>query len=656
MLKHSVLKVSAFLTLLLSVAMMFVSCDNIEFKVDFYVDNAIYATINTNGEEVLKMPTDPERENDSFVGWFWDKDSWEKPFTMNSLLNVPLSSNLSVFAKWKSDEHVHVFDEKSISEKYFASKQTCTKSAAYYYSCSCGEKGRETFEYGDPLGHDFSEDYITDVEPTCTTDGFKSKHCLNDGCSERTEKTVVPRPGHDWTENSVKTAPDFNAGGVLVRYCKRDSAHFKETFIPALNENDYRTVISVEPTCSNEGKTDYYIEVDGKTFKFSVELPKTHAPTTRKGYAPTCDKSGKTDEVYCSICGFVITPGATISSLGHDYRGLRCLVCKKVDESYSKIDSLVKLRNIESNLSGKYYLGTDLRLSNDWTPLCKEGSKKFVGVFDGDGHTIENINAKNATYGGLFYENGGEIRNLTISAISYTADYFDNTSNYFPSYGETSGNFGGIAVYNGGTISGCKIVGRVNFSTSNHIGIYFTFISSAQRNLYYKNDYCFGGIVAVNNGNVSDCKVEADITYKVSNYLGMGFGALGGFNTSHVTYLTSNSSVGGIAGRNNSKITSCVVSGSFSAGSEQNAEAWKFGSTRRYVNLTAYVKVGSLIGSNNGAAQNCKGTGVNPNRADSRGGDTSYVTLIDSVYSDVTGGIIGKNEANGSSVTSGLIG
>lgn len=378
--------------------------------------------------------------------------------------------------------------------------------------------------------------------------------------------------------------------------------------------------------------------------------------TTKKGYAATCETSGRTDEIYCSVCGYVKTPSKPIPALGHDYQGLRCSVCKKVDGSYSKIDSADKLRNIESDLSGKYYLGADLRLSDGWTPLGKEGSKKFVGIFDGDGHTIENINAKNATYGGLFYENGGTIRNLTISAISYTADYYDNTSNSFPSYGETSGNFGGIAVYNGGTISGCKIVGKVNFSTSNHIGIYFTYISSAQKNLYYKNDYCFGGIVAVNNGNVSNCTVEADVSYKVSNYLGMGFGALGGFNTSHVTYLTSNSSVGGIAGRNNSKISLCTVSGAFDVGSEQKAEAWKFGSTRRYVNLAAYVKVGSLIGSNNGTASSCKGVGVKPNRSDSKGGDTGYVTLGVYVNCDVTGGIIGKNEDNGNSSACGLIG
>ena len=37
--------------------------------------------------------------------------------------------------------------------KYLKSAATCTEKAVYYYSCSCGEKGTETFESGDVLAH-----------------------------------------------------------------------------------------------------------------------------------------------------------------------------------------------------------------------------------------------------------------------------------------------------------------------------------------------------------------------------------------------------------------------------------------------------------------------------------------------------------------------
>ncbi len=181
-------------------AFALVGCVKTEFKVLFYVDGEVYGTVSTSGSEVLKMPDDPEKADDSFVGWFWDDGTWKKPFTMNSLLNVPLSENLSVYAKWKSFEHEHVFDEQSTNEKYLATSATCTNSATYYFSCACGEKGSEMFDFGGPLGHDFSDEYTVDVEQTCTTDGIRSKHCLNDGCTERIDKEILPRLGHYWAE------------------------------------------------------------------------------------------------------------------------------------------------------------------------------------------------------------------------------------------------------------------------------------------------------------------------------------------------------------------------------------------------------------------------------------------------------------------------
>lgn len=92
--------------LMASLCCLITSCGKMEFKVDFIVDDAVYATINTKGEEILKMPNDPEKEGYVFDGWYWDKDSWKKPFSANSLLDAPLSSNMSVYAKWTTPEQV----------------------------------------------------------------------------------------------------------------------------------------------------------------------------------------------------------------------------------------------------------------------------------------------------------------------------------------------------------------------------------------------------------------------------------------------------------------------------------------------------------------------------------------------------------------------
>ena len=77
------------------------ACDKVEFKVNFVVDGAVYATLNTNGEEIIKMPENPTKDDYDFDGWYWDKDTWQTPFTANSLLDAPLSSDMNVYCKWK---------------------------------------------------------------------------------------------------------------------------------------------------------------------------------------------------------------------------------------------------------------------------------------------------------------------------------------------------------------------------------------------------------------------------------------------------------------------------------------------------------------------------------------------------------------------------
>ena len=83
---------------------MLTACNvGVAFQIHFVVDGEIVHTIDTLGNEKIKMPNDPTKEGYLFDGWYWDKDVWEKPFTVNSLLEVPLSENMSVYAKWKPE-------------------------------------------------------------------------------------------------------------------------------------------------------------------------------------------------------------------------------------------------------------------------------------------------------------------------------------------------------------------------------------------------------------------------------------------------------------------------------------------------------------------------------------------------------------------------
>jgi len=80
----------------------------------------------------------------------------------------------------------HVFDQKVTTEKYLASEATCTQKATYYYSCVCGEKDTETFEYGELAEHTAVE--IPAVEATCTQSGMTA----GSKCSVCGEILVAP--------------------------------------------------------------------------------------------------------------------------------------------------------------------------------------------------------------------------------------------------------------------------------------------------------------------------------------------------------------------------------------------------------------------------------------------------------------------------------
>ena len=101
----------------------------------------------------------------------------------------------------KKDKHIHAFDKQVVTDEYKATDATCTEAATYYYSCSCGEKGTETFTSGNALGHSFTN-YVSDNNATCTQDGTKTAKC--DRCDETdTVKDINSKLNHSYTEQIV---------------------------------------------------------------------------------------------------------------------------------------------------------------------------------------------------------------------------------------------------------------------------------------------------------------------------------------------------------------------------------------------------------------------------------------------------------------------
>ncbi len=62
-----------------------------------------------------------------------------------------------------SDEHTHSYTEKNTDSKYLDKIADCENAATYFYSCSCGAKGTETFTYGAVNQHN----YVSEICIAC---------------------------------------------------------------------------------------------------------------------------------------------------------------------------------------------------------------------------------------------------------------------------------------------------------------------------------------------------------------------------------------------------------------------------------------------------------------------------------------------------------
>ena len=107
----------------------------------------------------------------------------------SSTTNTTVSSNVNNSSS--SSIHVHSYTSQTIEDKYLKDEATCTTSKVYYYSCSCGQKGTETFSYGDALGHDYTIEEVTDdcfkEESTCNHAALYYKRCSR--CNQIGDKT-----------------------------------------------------------------------------------------------------------------------------------------------------------------------------------------------------------------------------------------------------------------------------------------------------------------------------------------------------------------------------------------------------------------------------------------------------------------------------------
>ena len=257
-------------------------------------------------------------------------------------------------------------------------------------------------------------------------------------------------------------------------------------------------------------------------------------------------------------------------------------------------------QNIDLGNASWVPIGTDIRPSI--------GPIAFTGTFDGNGHTIKNINIvdedktphpgdgdnQSSSDVGLFacLGSGGTVKNLKVTGSV--------------SGGERGVNVGGIVgANNGGTVTNCTFSGSVNGGSAINVGGIVGQNSGSVTNCTFSSGSLsgsgnVGGVVGQNNSSVTNC----------SNNVGFGISGSGNF--------------GGVVGNNSGSVTDCSNSGGFSVPMTNPPSS-------------ASGNLGGVVGQNSGAdarITSCYNTGDLCNNFPSGSFDGNL------------GGVVGSNSGN----------
>ena len=162
----------------------------------------------------------------------------------------------------------HSFTAEVAESKYLKSVATCTEKAVYYKSCTaCGEIAAETFEYGEPLDHDWDSWKQNDDGKShtrvCKRDAsHKENGSCSGGTATCTEKAVCTICGEEHGEID----PDTHAEDCKPEWISTETEHEqkysrcgKEIVAKALHRFGSWTT-TLEPTSSKTGERERLCE------------------------------------------------------------------------------------------------------------------------------------------------------------------------------------------------------------------------------------------------------------------------------------------------------------------------------------------------------------------------------------------------------------
>ena len=216
--------------------------------------------------------------------------------------------------------HTHSFDCENPDEIYLKSAATCRAKAVYYYSCSCGVSGEETFTSGETLPHHYSDGWFADGEKhwrACTACGQRSE--------EAAHEDTDGNHGCDICQLTISMCNDANNDhmcdicGKMLSMCRYATDWSSDAYT-----HWHACVVcgrKADEAAHADTDKDHNCDTCGKILSECADVNKDHK----------CDLCGKTlsectdnnKDHKCDICG------KTLSECADGNKDHKCDVCGK---------------------------------------------------------------------------------------------------------------------------------------------------------------------------------------------------------------------------------------------------------------------------------------------------------------------------------------
>lgn len=214
--------------------------------------------------------------------------------------------------------HTCKFDQQVPTTQYRASPKSCGHAATYYYSCVCGAKGSETFEYGTAKEHTY----------VFTVVDYQSQYLVGEVFNASSLQMTLSCEKCDFTSNVdaskliIPTDPlTADTTSVTIGYTTNDGVINKDLTVQV---DMYKTT-EVDIYVNSSNKVMLSISgVYGQGYESKIEAAEFYLTANKDVYKfasanPVCNATNKTFKAEIDVTDMYFSPREKVTTVTNDF-------------------------------------------------------------------------------------------------------------------------------------------------------------------------------------------------------------------------------------------------------------------------------------------------------------------------------------------------